>query len=527
MFTLLILYSVLFIPQILPFTVIYNTPFQKLFIDSSISVFISLLNGFYPLLEVRSVNLLSMWVIAIFAVLFLVISLVAIWFFIGKKAIAKRVEGFIEQIDCLKTELSEDLKTLSDKEEELDGLRLQIGNLQEIVDKYRAEYENAMRIAEEADLLKTNFLANMSHEIRAPMNGILGFAQILQSNDLDKEKQQRYLDIICHNGNMLVNLIDDIMDIAKIEAGQLSINKSEVNLDNLIFELYTFFNEIKFKQEKEHLNIRILNINDGENNVLITDGSRVRQVIANLVGNSIKFTDSGTIEFGYVNNVEESHIQFFVRDTGIGIAPDKLDLIFDRFRQAEEGMTRKYGGTGIGLFISKYIVNLLGGKIWVDSQLSNGTTFYFTIPYETMQQTVVGERKFFTSKPQYNWQGRVIVIAEDVDTNYLLLKSILADTHAQIFWARDGEEVINICEQSRKVDVVLMDIQMPKINGYDATAIIKNKFPGIIVIAQTAYAMPNDNVRCFEAGCDDYISKPINSTLLLQKIDSHLSAKVR
>ena len=164
----------------------------------------------------------------------------------------------------------------------MEELRQQIGNLQENVNKFQAEYENAMRIAEEADLLKTNFLANMSHEIRTPMNGILGFAQILQSNDLDKEKQQRYLDIICHNGNMLVNLIDDIMDIAKIEAGQLSINKSEVNLDNLIFELYTFFNEIKFKQEKEHLNIRILNINDGENNVLITDGSRVRQVIANL-----------------------------------------------------------------------------------------------------------------------------------------------------------------------------------------------------------------------------------------------------
>lgn len=263
------------------------------------------------------------------------------------------MEGFIEQINYLKTELTEGIKKLSKKEEELEELRQQIGNLQENVNKFQAEYENAMRIAEEADLLKTNFLANMSHEIRTPMNGILGFAQILQSNDLDKEKQQRYLDIICHNGNMLVNLIDDIMDIAKIEAGQLSINKSEVNLDNLIFELYTFFNEIKFKQEKEHLNIRILNINDGENNVLITDGSRVRQVIANLVGNSIKFTDSGTIEFGYVNNLEESHIQFFVRDTGIGIAADKLDLIFERFRQGEEGMTRKYGGTGIGLFISK------------------------------------------------------------------------------------------------------------------------------------------------------------------------------
>ena len=214
---------------------------------------------------------------------FLVLSVAAIWLFIGKKTIAKRVEGFIEQINYLKTELTEGIKKLSKKEEELEELRQQIGNLQENVNKFQAEYENAMRIAEEADLLKTNFLANMSHEIRTPMNGILGFAQILQSNDLDKEKQQRYLDIICHNGNMLVNLIDDIMDIAKIEAGQLSINKSEVNLDNLIFELYTFFNEIKFKQEKEHLNIRILNINDGENNVLITDGSRVRQVIACLL----------------------------------------------------------------------------------------------------------------------------------------------------------------------------------------------------------------------------------------------------
>ncbi len=192
----------------------------------------------------------------------------------------------------------------------------------------------------------------MSHEIRTPMNGILGFAQLLK-NEESAEKRDRYIDIIYHNGLMLVNLIDDIIDISKIDAGQLAITKAECDLDNLLFEVYTFFNEVKFKQEKEHINIRLLNLNDGEANILYTDGLRLRQVLVNLISNALKFTEKGFVEFGFVNRPEERQIEFFVRDTGIGIPTDKQDIIFERFRQIQEGSTRKYGGTGIGLYISK------------------------------------------------------------------------------------------------------------------------------------------------------------------------------
>ncbi len=381
----------------------------------------------------------------------------------------------------------------------------------------------ARKIADEADMLKSNFLANMSHEIRTPMNGILGFAQLLQHEEVDKEMQSRYLDIISHNGTMLVNLIDDIMDISKIEAGQLPLNKTEVNLDNLMFDLYTFFNEIKFKQEKEHISIRLLNLNDDENSVFFTDEQRIRQVLTNLIGNSLKFTDKGIVEFGYINNKEEHLIQFYVRDTGIGVPEDKQNLIFERFRQVEEGSTRKYGGTGIGLFISKHIVDLLGGKIWLESKQDEGSTFYFTLPYSNMQQKDGDTKVFEPAKRSFNWENKVIVIAEDVETNYKFLKAILNSTQAELIWAKDGEEAVSICKENPAVDVVLMDIQMPKLNGYEATAAIKKMNPGIRIIAQTAYAMPNDNIKCIEAGCHDYISKPINSNLLLEKIDNHLT----
>jgi signal transduction histidine kinase/CheY-like chemotaxis protein len=459
----------------------------------------------------------------IIGILFLVIAAIITRRYFKNSSIIKEYEKVIIENETIKFQLKEIAEKYFNSEKEKDNLKMLNDLYQNEIEKLKEEYKKALKIAEEADMLKSNFLANMSHEIRTPMNGILGFAQILLNNDMEREKQERYLDIICHNGNLLVNLIDDIMDIAKIEAGQMAISKSEVNLDDLVFDLYTFFNEIKFKQEKEHLALRILNINDDENNVLITDGNRVRQVLSNLINNSIKFTESGVVEFGYINNSEDRSIQFFVRDTGIGIPPDKIELIFEQFRQVEEGTTRKYGGTGIGLFISKHIVNLLGGKIWVESILGVGTSFFFTIPYESMQQKDDHRSIFHTSKPKFNWKGKIIVIAEDVETNYLLLKSMLLDTNAQIIWAHDGEEVIEVCDINPNVDIVLMDIQMPKINGYEATEIIKKKNRDIRIIAQTAYAMPNDNIKCLEAGCDDYISKPINSSLLLKKIDSHFS----
>jgi signal transduction histidine kinase/ActR/RegA family two-component response regulator len=423
---------------------------------------------------------------------------------------------FVNQIELLH-------KDIINGESEYNHLfQLNTINLLEL-EKAKKDYLDAKRIAEESDMLKSNFLANMSHEIRTPMNGILGFAQLLQDDDLDRDMQHRYLDIVCHNGAMLVNLIDDIMDISKIEVGQLAFNKAEVNIDDLIFDLYTFFNEIKFKQEKEHLTLRLLNLNDDENSMFFTDEQRLRQVLSNLIGNSIKFTDKGSVEFGYINNKEEQNLQFFVRDTGIGIPPDKRNIIFERFRQIEEGSTRKYGGTGIGLYISKHIIELLGGRIWVESEEGHGSSFYFTLPYATVQEREGTTKVFTPADRNYDWEGKTIVIAEDVETNYRFLKAILEKTNAEIVWTRNGEEVVKYCKENPTVDMVLMDIQMPKIDGYEATTLIKGENPNIKIIAQTAYAMPNDNIKCIEAGCNDYISKPINSHILLEKINTHLS----
>lgn len=386
--------------------------------------------------------------------------------------------------------------------------------------------QNAKIRAEEADILKSNFLANMSHEIRTPMNGILGFAQLLKGEE-SQEKRDRYIDIIYHNGMMLVNLIDDIIDLSKIDAGQLSINLGDCNLDNLMFEVYTFFNEIKFKQEKEHINIRLLNLNDDESNILYTDAQRLRQVLINLIGNSLKFTEKGYVEFGYLINEEKSNIEFFVRDTGIGIPKDKHEIIFDRFRQVQEGSTRKYGGTGIGLYITKHVIELLGGKIWFESEVGQGTTFHFSLPYHESKSINGGSVIFKAKNPDYRWDGKTILIAEDIETNYKYLSTILSDTRAQILWARNGQEVINKVFDGTPVDLILMDIQMPVIDGYEATIKIREKFANLPIIAQTAYALPHDNLKCFEVGCNDYIAKPINALLLKKKIDDLLYVCVK
>ncbi len=405
-------------------------------------------------------------------------------------------------------------------------LRTKVRLMELNLQKLTKSLEVATQRADESDILKSNFLANMSHEIRTPMNGILGFVQLLKGEE-SAEKRDRYVDIVYHNGMMLVNLIDDIIDISKIDAGQLAVNQAECNLDDLMFDVYTFFNEVKFKQEKEHINIRLLNLNDDESNILFTDGQRLRQILVNLLGNALKFTDRGNVEFGYISKYEENKIQFFVRDSGIGIPEDKRDIIFERFRQVQEGSTRKYGGTGIGLYISKNIINLLGGDIWFESKVGEGTTFYFTIPYQEKQLKESGALLFNTYTPSYDWSGKSILIAEDVEVNFRYLSTVLADTRANILWAKNGQDAVVQGTDNPSIDIVLMDIQMPLMDGYEATMTIRKSKPNLPIIAQTAYALPHDNIKCFEAGCNDYISKPINVNLLKKKIDTLLNVYVK
>lgn len=430
-------------------------------------------------------------------------------------------------MDALLKQLGDLKDSLLNKEAEYNHLAKLNSIFLKDVDDLKVKVKVANRIADEADLLKSNFLANMSHEIRTPMNGILGFAQILKKEELERDLQHRYLDIISHNGNVLINLIDDIIDLSKIEAGQLSFTKTVVNLDNLMLDLFTFYDEVRVQQEKAHLGLKLKNFNEEEQNHLLVDSQRLHQVISNLLNNAIKFTHKGQVEFGYKTKKGDRFIEFYVRDTGIGIPEDMQQNIFDKFRQVEEGSTRMYGGTGIGLFISKHIVEMMGGSIRVESVVGEGSVFTFSIPYEEIINKDGVSSVFAQIEKSYNWENRQIVIADDVDTNFKFLNAILSKTKASIVWMKDGEEVVQYCKENNNVDLVLMDIQMPKIDGIEATKRIKKLNKQIIIVAQTAYALPNDNIKCIQAGCDDYIAKPINADLLLEKLDTFLGVQAK
>jgi len=386
------------------------------------------------------------------------------------------------------------------------------------------ELIKAKEKAVESDKLKTAFLANMSHEIRTPMNGILGFAEMLNDDSLSPANRKKYLGIINSNGKMLINLIDDIIDFAKIEADQLSIMYDDFSLNNLLAQLHSSFSTESLRREKSGLKILFRKAFTNDNCFIRTDPNRLRQILTNLIGNSVKFTQTGFIEFGY-RLEKPDQLLFYVKDTGIGISKDKLDLIFERFMQADVSSTRKYGGSGLGLAISKGLVELLGGKMWAESAVKMGSTFYFTLPYIPATKTEEDSEEKKKPKTDYNWDGKLFLIAEDDKFSYKFLEGFLKQTGADVMHAADGHEAVNLCRNHETIDLVLMDIQMPEMNGLEATTAIKQFRKNIPVIAQTANAITEERQKCLEAGCDDFISKPININELYAKIDKWLSVK--
>jgi PAS domain S-box-containing protein len=387
-----------------------------------------------------------------------------------------------------------------------------------------SELIKAKEKAEESDKLKTAFLANMSHEIRTPMNGILGFAEMLNDDALSPVNRKKYLGIINSNGKMLINLIDDIIDFAKIEADQLNIMTDDFSLNNLLAELHSSFSTESLRREKSGLRILYRKALTNDNCFIRTDPNRLRQILTNLIGNSIKFTQTGFIEFGY-RLEKPDQLLFYVKDTGIGISKDKLDLIFERFMQADVSSTRKYGGSGLGLAISKGLVELLGGKMWAESTINEGSTFYFTLRYLPALKKDEDSEEKKRPKTNYNWEGKLFLIAEDDKFSYKFLEGFLKQTGADVMHAADGHEAVSLCRNHESIDLVLMDIQMPEMNGLEATTAIKLFRKNIPVIAQTANAITEERQKCLEAGCDDFISKPINILELYAKIDKWLSVR--
>lgn len=404
-------------------------------------------------------------------------------------------------------------------------------NLEQIVKERTRELERAnleLQIAknkaEESDRLKTAFLSNMSHEIRTPMNAIIGFSHLLKDPNMSKENLNNYVDIITERGNQLLNIINDIIDISKIESGKISIHKSACNVNQMFDELYTMFYNTKELTKKSHLELRYVKPDVFEDIIINTDTNRLKQILSNLIDNAIKFTQAGFVEMGYsiLKNNGKNKIQFYVKDSGIGISKANRSLIFNHFRQIDESHTRLFGGTGIGLSISQNLAELLGGDLIVDSKKGEGSTFYLTLPYETVTIVKTPKEIKKPKETEIDWKNKTILITEDNPSSFLLLKTILEKTNAQILHSGNGKEAVELCHNNPDINAVLMDIQLPVMNGYEATRKIKLYRKDLPIIAQTAHALAEDEVKSKNAGCDDYLVKPIQREKLFEVLAKYL-----
>lgn len=383
------------------------------------------------------------------------------------------------------------------------------------------ELFRAKEKAEESDSLKTAFLQNMSHEIRTPMNAIMGFAELLPKKFDDKEKLSFFSKVIYQRCNDLLDIINDILDIAKIESGQLPVYIENCHISGLLTELDTFFKEYQVRINKPQIRFGIEAQCDLTDVTLNTDRVKLRQIFTNLISNAFKFTHQGKITGGC--KFDDNHqLIFYVSDTGIGIPKDKHEKIFERFIQLETGGARVYGGTGLGLSIVKGLIHLLGGKIWLESEPGVGTTFYFTIENLKASDTKRNQSKEKTNVQEYHFAGKTVLIVEDDVYNAELMKEILTDTGINLIYAETGEEAIRKTFDHQP-DIILMDIRLPDASGFEITQEILKSFPEMKIIAQTAYASGDDREKAIASGCVEYISKPIKKFLFLGLLEKFLN----
>jgi signal transduction histidine kinase/DNA-binding response OmpR family regulator len=368
--------------------------------------------------------------------------------------------------------------------------------------------------AEESDKLKTAFLQNMSHEIRTPLNGIIGFSTLLTYEDVTQEEIKEYSAIISQSGNRLIEIVNNVLDISKIETGQIVLEQKVIVIEEICADLLNFFAPLA-KAKKITLNY--LNQN-GASKMIYSDEAKLHQILTNLINNAVKFTKSGSIDFGF--ETKGKFIRFFVKDTGIGIPSELHDKVFIRFIQAEQSMTKNYEGAGLGLAISKGLVELLGGKIWVESEIGKGTTFFFTVPDVMVKEQSKSEEIY--TQTQSKKPLKKILIAEDDWVSFQYLSKMLTKSDVAFIHAENGEQAVELVKSNPEIDLILMDIRMPVMNGIDAARLIKQIRPSLPIIAQTAYAFSEEKATILSTGFDEYLSKPLQYSRLDELIKKYL-----
>ncbi len=449
---------------------------------------------------------------------------------VANQTLEKKVKDRTKEILKQKKEIEKQRDIAKSQKDKIaiqnEELKRHRSKLELLVQERTIDLVIAKEKAEQSDKLKSAFLANFSHEIRTPMNAIMGFSQLLSFNDRTENEKKEFIDLILLNSQHLLNLINEIIDISRIEAGETILDYHLCDLNQLFYELLNQYEEHKNLLKKTMITLSVDAEIEKLNLKITTDTNKLKQIIINLLENAFKFTEEGRIDFGYkfIETEEAKSVLFFVKDTGIGIDEEAKNFIFERFRKAENNSGTLYRGAGLGLAISKKLAEILGGKIWVESEINIGSTFYFTLPFKDNDEIIEKdiEKEFEIKKIDFNWKNRLILVAEDEMTNYKFIEKVLKKTKTDLLWAKNGLETFEMVKQNNKIDLVLMDIRMPLMDGYEATRKIKEINKKIPIIAQTAYALDYEKSEILNAGCNDYISKPYTIFELLSLINKYL-----
>ena len=428
-----------------------------------------------------------------------------------------RIDEILEQIIRLASGECDYRGEISEDGDKIDAIIVGLNMLAEEIESYTDEIKALRDKSEESDRLKSTFLNNMSHEIRTPISIIYGYAEILKESKIRKKESRNYLDLISDNSEIILKTFNDIIDMSSLELNIEKVYPSKFLIADVVNEIYFDFISNKVQKKKSHIEFK-LDLDFEKQYSITTDKSKLERLLKLLLDNALKFTNTGYIELAYARK-KNNHV-FSIKDTGIGIDKKQKKVIFHKFRQADELLSRKYDGVGLGLSISKHLVELLGGKIWVESEPGEGSTFSFSVPIDVSDKKNQKKKTLSFKGKEINnlFENITLLIAEDSILNYYILQTYLKPTNAKIVHVTDGVQAVDYCKKNLDVDAVIMDIQLPMLNGIEATTEIKKIRPDVPVIFSTANAVPENRDKSLQAGGNAYLIKPIKRKELIMTI---------